>query len=400
MKSYYTLLIIFFVINVASSQTDTIAETSIKFHINSNIKNAEEDYFKKIENNWKAYISSQEYVRNNNIYWSYEKHPFPDYAYISLLLDLNTAINDEQDVQCTILGIIPAENDYFLLKTMFSQKDEHSGLADVKYIISVYAKKTEDQYLFINSIQYHEEIYENKIIGDINYIIHPDHQFKEKDAQKMNEFNKWIAAKFEVPPLKFDYVLANNTNDLSEVIGLDFFAYSYQPVPSGGMADNYNTMIFAGNNSAYYPHEVVHLYTNLRFRRQYHTWIDEGIAAYFGGSTGYKIEWHIQKLKKFLEKNPEYPLNNLSELQTDIPNGEYTTDFRYAIGGFLCGKIYDNEGMTGLFEALQSGRTDGEYFAIMESKLGFKKEEFGTYIKAELRKLKTLSENEMLKLKY
>jgi len=298
------------------------------------------------------------------------------------------------------MGLIPAKNNYYLLKTMFTQHDDSGEVVELKYIVSVYAKIVNGMYQFTNSTQYYKELYENKEIGDINYIIHPDHEFTEANAIKMDTFNKRIAGLFQIEPIKFDYVIANNTTDLGQIMGLNFFSYSYQPVQSGGMADNYNTIIYAGNNSEYYPHEVVHLYTNAKFPRQYHSWVDEGIATFFGGSTGYTLDWHLQKLKAFLSINSEYEIKELSKLETDIPNGEFITDFRYVIGGFLMKKIYENKGMEGLFEALQAGRSEENYFDFLERKLGFERSQFERYIRKQIAKLENISDQDLEKLKY
>ncbi|MEO1654495.1 MAG: hypothetical protein AAFU64_13200, partial [Bacteroidota bacterium] len=213
-------------------------------------------------------------------------------------------------------------------------------------------------------------------------------------------FNLKVADLFEVEPLSFDYIVTNNTRDVSDVMGLHLFSYSYQPVASGGMADTFNNVIYAGNNSEYYPHEVVHLYTNHKYPRQYHPWVDEGIAALLGGSTGYHIEWHWEKLRRFLLENPDYQMNDLSELQTYIPNGEYITDFRYAIGALICQLILEKEGMQGIFEALQAGRTEENYFEIIEKKLGVKKSDFEAFVKAEIAKLVPIKDEEMNNFKY
>ena len=397
MKYLVTLLFLIGSFNCIAQESGEINQ-QIVYHINSNVKNADSDYFKEINLRWKTYLNSQEFVRRSSEYWNYDKMAYPDYSYISILMEVNATINNDETIQCTTLGVMPVENDYYLLKLMFTKQNENN--TDLNHIISVYAKKVNELFQFYNSTEYHSEIYKNKQVGDINYIIHPNHQFKESDAIKMNKFNQDIANLFELEPINFDYVLTNNTTDLSDVIGLNFFSYSYQPVQSGGMADNYNRMIYAGNNSAYYPHEVVHLYTNLKFPRQYHSWVDEGIAAYFGGSTGYELEWHLQKLKTFLNENPDYELKDLSKLQTLIPNGEYMTDFRYAIGGFLMREIFNKEGMQGLFDSLSAGRSEEEYFTLLKNKLGFEKNQLEDFIRNGMKKLKPIPESELEKFKY
>ncbi len=400
MKKTILILNLLLLLTSCHSQTDSESSNEISFHVNSNVKNSDTDYFKEIVENWKDYLNSQEYVRGESYHWDQKDMPYPDYSYVSLLMELRTIVNDNEEIQCTIMGLIPAKNDYYLLKTMYTQQNDSTGVVELKYIVSVYAKMVEGEYVFFNSTQYHKEIYENREVGEISYIVHPDHKFIEEDAKKMNEFNRRTAELFETEPIEFDYVVTNNSTDLGQLMGLNFFSYSYQPVQSGGMADNYNTIIYAGNNSAYYPHEVVHLYTNVKFSRQYHPWVDEGIATLFGGSTGYELDWHLQKLKAFLSSHPEYEIKELSKLETDIPNGEFMTDFRYAIGGFLMKKIYEKEGMKGLFEALQAGRSEEDYFDVLKDKLGFERTEFEDYLRKEVSKLEDVTEDNLQKFKY
>jgi len=314
---------------------------------------------------------------------------------------LRRLMHNDGNIQCSIIGIVPVKNDFYLLKTIFTERNtEQADLVNIKFIISVYAKKKNDEFNFYSSTEYHKEIYENRKVGDVNYIIHPEHKFNENDAIKMNSFNTKMADLFELPTLKFDYVVANDTRDLSDLFGLHLFDYSYQPVASGGMADNYNNIIYAGNNSEYYPHEVVHLYTHAKYPRQFHPWVDEGIAALLGGSTGYTIEWHWEKVRRFLIENPDFEMNNLAELETDVPNGEYTTDFRYAIGALICQRIIDKEGMEGIFQALQFGRTEDKYFELLKEKLGIDRTEFNQYLKAAFLKLEPINDEELLKFRY
>ncbi len=397
-KYILSLVVLIFTIQGYSQDTGSNGE-SIFFQINDNVKNSKEEYFVEILSNWKTYLLSQNYLQREEGFWN-DDVQLSDYVYVSILLELREIARRNESIQCTILGIIPVKKDYYLINSMFSQVDNKTNAVNLSHIISVYAKKVNGKFLFYSGTQYHKEIYENKKVGEVNYIIHPEHNFDLEEAKKMDAFNKEMATLFELEPIPFDYVVTNNSTDLSNLMGLNFFSYSFQPVQSGGMTDNYNKTIYAGNNSSYYPHEVVHLYTYIKASRRYHPWVDEGIAAYFGGSTGYTIEWHIQKLKSFLEDNPDYRLGTLTELQSNIPNGEYTTDFRYAIGGFLMGQIYEKEGMKGLFEALEAGRDEEDYFNLLNDKLGFQKEEMEDYLRKELKKIKPLNEVKLKDLKY
>ena len=224
-----------------NGQNTATEEPGISFHINSNVKNAEEPYFKEIVALWKEYLNKVEYYKRPSEYWSNEQMVLPEVNYVGLLTGMRNKLNDnEEHIQCSILGIMPVKNDHYVLNTMYAQKNDSTGLLDVKYIISVYVKEMNKEYKFISGTEYHKALYENRTIGNINYIIHPDHKFSESDAKKMNAFNTAFAKRFGMAPLSFDYVVTNNTSDLSDVMGTNFNPFSFQPVQSGGMADIYN----------------------------------------------------------------------------------------------------------------------------------------------------------------
>jgi aminopeptidase N len=52
----------------------------------------------------------------------------------------------------------------------------------------------------------------------------------------------------------------------------------------------------------------VHLYTNEIYPDGYHFWLNEGFATYMGGSSGYDLDWHIEKLKAYIIENPDFEI--------------------------------------------------------------------------------------------
>ena len=362
-------------------------ETGLRFLISENATNADELDEKIIIQLWKDYLENERPLRRNTPQWSYENTTYPDANLVNLYFWLKEA-KQEKLVQANVLGLFPVENEHFEMKTMFSTIDEADGTVNLEFIITVFAKKENDEYRLVGAPEYYKSIWEKKTVGKINYYLHPLHEFNEIDAKKNSDFNKEIAATYEIEPLSFDYFVSNYSRELAPVLGMDYMQKLYQKVQSGGMADVYNRIVFAGNNSEYYPHEVVHLYHFAKFRQQSHRWFDEGVAAYWGGSSGYSIEWHLQKLKAFFETEPDYPItDDFRALEINIPNGEYTTNFMYAIGGLIAKNIYEKEGMQGLFDALSAGRQDDDYFRVLKEKFGVERADFGKYVKSEASKL-------------
>ena len=202
----------------------------------------------------------------------------------------------------------------------------------------------------------------------------------------MNEFNLAMAEEFNVEPLEFAYFVANNARDIARVWGYEYMNRMYNPSGKGGIASWQNMIIYSGNNSSYFPHELVHLYTFHVVPKYPHFWVGEGIATFYAGTSTYSFQGHMQKLKEFLAANPDYDLSDISKLNKTIPNGEHASDFRYVIGAFLMKKIYDKEGVDGLIESLEYGTSDDDFFQLLSDKLGVTRDTFDPYIKEEVNK--------------
>jgi len=354
-----------------------------KYLVDKNVTNAKEKNEKEIIHLFKEYLKSETFRQKENPYWDFEGMNIPDdFLWPLGMYNLN---DRTPPIQCKIIGIFPVKYEYFALKSVFSHLDENNEI-QIDNIITVYAKKIKDGFKLSSSTQYHRKIWDKRIIDNVTYYIHPEHKFNEVEAKKMSKFNDSISSLFEIPPLKFDYFTSNYSREIVQVLGHDYMPRMYRPEQTGGIADINNNIIYAGNNSEYYPHELVHLYINEKANNYRHFLIEEGIATLFGGSSGYSLEWHLRKLNEFLSENPEYNLDTIDKLKTDIPNGEYLTDFRYVVGGLICKNIYDKEGMEGLFNAMESGRTNKDFYNLVLKKLDVKKENFGKYIKLEVKK--------------
>ncbi|MBT8180509.1 MAG: hypothetical protein KJO53_02860 [Eudoraea sp.] len=395
MKEILFLTFLLF-LQIGYSQTEhkeLKSNSKIEFFIDDEVINAEGEAEKLIIELWKNYLLEGKFQDTQSPYWSFDNMKVPDeYLWAVGVQNLNSR---KYKVQCKIIGVFPAENDHYSLKSAFTHIDS-KGEIHLNTITSVYAKKFDGNYLLISSAEYYKSVLEHHKVGNINYYVHPFHEYNAEEATKMNEFNAFLAKEFDVEPLEIDYFVANNARDIVDVWGYEYVKRMYIPNQTGGVASIQNKLIYSGNNSEYYPHELVHLYTFEIFPKDYHFWIGEGIATFYGGSGGYSLDWHLEKLRVFLEENPDYDLSDIDKLDTEIPNGEYKTDFRYVIGGFLIKKVYEKHGVEGLLDALQveggnvkefhkSGGSNKAFFNFLNEKLGIEKNDFGAYIKTEIK---------------
>ena len=391
-KTIFIVFVLIHLISYTQNQTEKL-NGNLEFFTSSDVMNAEGQSEKEIIELWKNYLKEGKFQDNKSPYWSFDNMKIPD-EYLWAIGVQNLSTRDYK-TQCKIIGIFPVEKNYYALKSAFTHIDE-KGEIHLDTITSVYAKKIKGKYLLISSAEYYKDVLEHHRVGNINYYVHPFHKFDIEKANKMNEFNIFLANEFNTKPMEFDYFVANNARDIVDIWGYEYVKRMYIPNQTGGIASIHNKLIYAGNNSEYYPHELVHLYTYELVPKDYHFWIGEGIATFYGGSGGYTLDWHLEKLKSFLNENPNYDLSDIDRLDTEIPNGEYKTDFRYVIGGFLMKKVYEKHGVEGLMEALQitggnakefhkSGGSNEDFFNFLKEKLGIEKQDFDSYIKREIK---------------
>lgn len=372
------LIIIFQSSFAQKEEQEGLVNRNIDFFIGSEVTNANDEDEKQIIQLWKNYLIEGKFQDDNSPYWSFDQLKIPD----EYLWAVGIESLQERDyrVQCKIIGIFPVENEHYALKTAFTHIDQ-KGEIHLDTITSVYAKKIKNKFLLISSAEYLKSVLEHHKVGSINYYVHPSHDFNLLNAEKMNGFNQFIAKEFNVQPMEFDYFVANNARDIVNIWGYEYMDRMYIPIQTGGVASIRNKLIYSGNNSEYYPHELVHLYTYDIVPKDYHFWIGEGIATYYGGSGGYSLDWHLKKLSEFLEENPHFDLSDLDILNKEIPNGEHKTDFRYVIGGFLMKNIHERYGVQGFIDALHVTGGNEEFFAFLNEKLGVERAEFNSYIK-------------------
>jgi hypothetical protein len=183
--------------------------------------------------------------------------------------------------------------------------------------------------------------------------------------------------------VSFRYIDVPNQKKLANMMGFDFEVYMNIPTKTSAFTDLYNKIIYASSNYAYYyPHEIVHIYIGNNFKGTYHSWFDEGLATYLGGSLGLSLEDHLKKLNNYLEQHPEVNLNNpLDYIRID----DYT-NYQYTIGGLICKMMYERKGYNGVFELLKAGNTDEDFYKAIEKYFGVKRENLNTFLRKEIGK--------------
>ncbi len=332
---------------------------------------------------WTAFLKEYQEPFADNPYWfSTVDVATPNYQ----LFELGYSTRDLDGKTATILGVYPTTDGYWAVKTAFNKFDNANNLV-FSAIVTVYSKKVNGKYLLFSQLQRYLSRCNLKVIGNLTFYTEKGLTLKVSDANRLDSLNKELAKQFHLPEHACNVVAVNSVVELySQVLGYDFAPMMYVAVQSGGLSDRVNKTLLSANGSPYYAHELVHFYTQelVGEGQTANSFFDEGIATFFGGSRERSLDWHCKKVKKYLLEHPEMTLDNLNEpyygntKTWDLPDGTYSTDIRYTVGGVLARLKYQKSGSEGLRALLL--QSSGNIYTDIEQVFGVKKEKFRAFL--------------------
>ncbi|MBN8702194.1 MAG: hypothetical protein J0M08_03960 [Bacteroidetes bacterium] len=203
----------------------------------------------------------------------------------------------------TLVDIIPTERqNQKIVKLAFIGHNNETKENQLKSIYNLIANIKQDKIVFSRYLDYSTRNW--TAITDVKlgltYKISPNKIANEKEiAEQKNDIEK-LCQFFKCNPIYLTYYSCVNPKEIFEIKGFDYNPMMYVD-KTGGLAD-YGNIIFSGNNSEIYTHEIVHIYTHELYPK-IDKFIDEGIATYIAGSGKYDYEWHRKKLAKFIAEN-------------------------------------------------------------------------------------------------
>lgn len=204
----------------------------------------------------------------------------------------------------TLMEIIPTEKlNQRIVKIAFIGHNNETQENQLKSIYNLIANIYQEKVLFSRYLDYITQNWKTETKGSLTYKISPNKIINETEiANQQKDIDK-ICNFFQCEPIAITYYSCINPKELFEIKGFDYNPMMYID-KTGGLAD-YGNIIFSGNNSEIYTHEIVHIYTNNLFPK-INKFIDEGIATYIAGSGKFDYEWHREKFDKFLTENKNF----------------------------------------------------------------------------------------------
>lgn len=274
------------------------------------------------------------------------KHPFAPLRYIEY--DSEGELKYEPTLM-RIQEIDEANNR--MLTVRWAAMDSTGTAADVWYVFKFLSLETEQGYRLALPTEHLTMDWQREQVGNIQYIISPEHKFDERIAREQLQSIAWLSEFFDIAPFPITYYSCQGPSDLFKAQGFEYHPLMYVH-ETGGMVDH-GEHVWSGNDLDSYTHEIVHIYTGRKFEER-QALLDEGLATIIGGSSEHSYAFHREVLTEYLSHEPEF---NFSEhlLTTKQEYIDELTSIPYMVGGLICEYVYNKGGKKKLFEVMSSG---------------------------------------------
>ena len=346
MKKILLLVLTFsFWTSCGQNSTGTKKKIDIDYSIIMLINN--DSIVKKIVNRLENVFNEND-INGYIKYWDKNDFQFMKEPHKDLYLLFN---NGYKTYIPTIISVVKTNNK-FIVKIAVMGNPE--GFNSLYAIYDLGVNLVNGEAFFYNMLNSNLSNFNKKTISNITYFF-KDTVNKNQIANQI-EFNQYLVKFFQKQNFEFNFIVAKNYEEMLKLQSYNYKDDMYVN-SSGGIAYANDKIVFSANNSFYYPHEVVHLFTN-KYYPNIHEIIDEGIATYLGGSKeisyndlknelGLKVKSYNSDFKKLIfEYDYKY-----------IPLSKGTPIF-YVIGAFICEEVYKNKGLRGLEQIMNTGYED------------------------------------------
>ena len=334
--------------------------------------------FSKFHKENDSIISTLEKCFNSNEYLDYEQYwrESDTLLFKRAYDDLWISIEDYYPTYTpTILSIQKKEKDKYLVKIAVIGSPE--GFNSLNVIYNFYAfREKNGSFKFENVINDNIKHWNTSVIDNIKYIYPPKREINQTEIKKQIEFENNLISKFNFNKINYTYISCNSVYDYMKLRGFDYEDSMFLNNQKGGAAFTNSKLIFSGNNSEFYPHELVHLYTYKYFKNINST-INEGLATYLGGSKELNYLTHIEILKEHLVINKIDLFEYLFDDEKKYTIIGDVSSIKYSSGALLCA-IADKKNV--LNQLLDSGKSDEELISTIENLFDINRKDFNSFI--------------------
>ena len=299
------------------------------------------------------------------------------------------------------MGVTKRNDTLYELQTAFF--DDFSLPKQLLGIYTIPLIKTADGFKLVNKLTINKNNFCKKQIGEITYYYPTTYAFDEEAANTAVSRLTAFAEEFGVEKMEpVEYYLFENKTEMFHNFGIDGSCYDFYSaetiIPYGNSKIGKNKICYTKGGESKI-HEFIHLILKSVSNGQRFSWFEEGVCCYFGEHVLQTKEWHFDKLKVFLNVNPQIDLSvDLIEAYVDA-DGKYTHDstqsvinykkaycdvysnYSYVIQMVICEMLYQQGGMDLVKRMLFETPDDKVLYGSIERLLGIKRSEINGVIR-------------------
>ena len=313
-------------------------------------------------------FKGQKIPEDFNKYWSQKdcrEYKIPDPAIYSINSDF--PIYTSTQVR-TIMSIKP-QREYVHIKTFFGWVNNNNvtALGISNHYIGI---DRSGKPVFLNPLELNTKNWSSTTVSNVTFCHPPSHTFNKASADNLIRSIRRLEKEWDLKPISIQYYFAGTREEIDFIRGLNFSIMAGNRSKASGMADEHNNIVYSTGLGENYFHEVVHIYLNRLYPGSP---LKEGLAVFYGGSMGKGLDWHVNRVKKYLVDHPEIDLNKPDDFwyMDNLTNPEST------IMGTLCSLAHKKDGITGLKKIMEYTTME----EIFSKEFGVKRDQWNGFLR-------------------
>lgn len=334
----------------------------------------------KVYKLWQKHLSHQPDQVYDNPYWSeQQKEKWHDYDIsrrwtYGYELPNGMKLHETFKLKPRVLSI-EKQDHFYAIKTLYAPNDLE-GYQQIYSIQRVYASKENGEWKLFSALPILTENWQQKQVGDIQYIYPPNYNFDKNKAQDSASFVQNLTDKFNLTvsePIK--YYLAADFDQMAKISGLD---YAWDGNDGRGYPKN--NQVFVGTGSEQYPHELVHtIFKNYELS----SFVDEGLATYYGGMGEKSFDQLIQTVADKISSDDSLTLDKV------LTGQRISSQMYYVSGAVLIKAAEEKGGHQAVKNFLKQASNDEKIYNAMSQVLGVQKDEANRFWRQKIQEYGT-----------
>jgi hypothetical protein len=240
----------------------------------------------------------------------------------------------------------------------------------LRELLTLDARLEQDQVRFALPLWYDSRNWKEVQAGTVCY--HYDHDFEPKAAKAFDAFNRQLAGKLGLQPMRLEFYLTDNYQQIQHLFGFSYDRSAAGKTRDGSYANE--RTIFAIMHNEDFSHDLVHYYVSLIRKSPRNSFAEEGLAYYWGNayytdSAGQMIPFPRIKreLQAYLVQHPEADLLSLFRQDArGLFGSAAEVSLRSALSAVLMEAIEKEQGVSGVLRLINCGSGEQNYFSVLE----------------------------------